>query len=270
MMSVEEFFSLFQLEISQNKNLQKYYKFLNDPSRFEFRKAYFCQRLQYIIDNIGKTDSEIWDCGCGYGTTGIFLSLNGIKSEGTTLEFYYNEIPTRLTFWCKYGDVSKFSYSYKNVFDESETNKYNTIILQDTLHHLEPLDTSIKIFEKALLPKGRIILIEENGSNIIQNLKLIKQRGFRKVKEIYDEKLGKTILLGDENIRNLKTWTAAFTENNFEVIPEKTQYIRFYMPSSFKENNTADIIAKEQSIWKTNRFLKTYFFFGLNFIVQKR
>ena len=202
-MTVEEFFTLFQIELSENKNLQKYYKFLNDPIRFEFRKAYFCQRLQYILDNI-DSNTRIWDCGCGYGTTGIFLSLNGIKSEGTTLEFYFKEIPNRLDFWKKYGEISNFTFDYKNVFDGVPANSYDTIILQDTLHHLEPLDSSIAIFNNALSPKGNIILIEENGSNIIQNLKLIKQRGFKKVKEIYDEKLQKTILLGDENIRKLR------------------------------------------------------------------
>ena len=202
-MTVEEFFTLFQIELSENKNLQKYYKFLNDPIRFEFRKAYFCQRLQYILDNI-DSNTRIWDCGCGYGTTGIFLSLNGIKSEGTTLEFYFKEIPNRLDFWKKYGEISNFTFDYKNVFDGVPANSYDTIILQDTLHHHEPLDSLIAIFNNALSPKGNIILIEENGSNIIQNLKLIKQRGFKKVKEIYDEKLQKTILLGDENIRKLR------------------------------------------------------------------
>jgi SAM-dependent methyltransferase len=267
-MTVEEFFTLFQNELSENKNLQKYYKFLNDPIRFEFRKAYFCQRLQYIIDNI-DSNARIWDCGCGYGTTGIFLSLNGIKSEGTTLEFYFKEIPTRLDFWKKYGDISNFSFDYKNVFDGVAANSFDTIILQDTLHHLEPLDTSIAIFNNALSPKGNIILIEENGSNIIQNLKLIKQRGFKKVKEIYDEKLQKTILLGDENIRSLAKWRKAFKKRNFDVLDAKTQYIRLYPPSFFKTGTISEILQKEQLLWQRNAFLKHYFYFGLNFIVQK-
>jgi len=103
--TVEVFFNLFIEELKQNKNLRTYYKFLNNSSGLEFRKAYFCQRLQYIYDNIGEKTSKIWDCGCGYRTTAIFLALNGIATNGSTLEFYYQEIPKRLEYWKKYGKI---------------------------------------------------------------------------------------------------------------------------------------------------------------------
>ena len=129
------FFDLFLEELKTNTDLHYYYKYLDNPSRFEYRKAYFCQRLQYIIDHINEPDLKIWDCGCGFGTTGIFLSINGIASHGTTLEHYIKQIPKRLEFWSQYGDVSKFTYSYEDIFDCTfKPESFDLIIIQDTLH----------------------------------------------------------------------------------------------------------------------------------------
>ena len=52
-MTVPDFFELFLEELKTNKTLWYYYKFLSDPKRLGFRKAYFCQRLEYIRHMIG-------------------------------------------------------------------------------------------------------------------------------------------------------------------------------------------------------------------------
>ncbi len=269
-MSVEEFFELFLEELKENKDLHYYYKFLDNPKRLEFRKAYFCQRLQYIIDHIDSKDLKIWDLGCGFGTTDIFLSINGIATYGTTLEHYYKLLPKRLEFWAKHGDIGKFSYSYENLFDHQfEAASKDLIIIQDTMHHLEPLSDAIKILEKTLTPKGQLLIIEENGSNIIQNTKLFIQRGNKRIITIYDEQLKKDILLGNENIKSLKEWEKAFKKENLNLKKESVQYIRYYLPFNFPNSNPEKAIEKEQQIWKKNSFLKEYFFFGINFMVEK-
>ncbi len=270
-MTVEKFFELFLIELEQNPNLRSYYKFLNSPSSFEFRKAYFCQRLQYILDNIGDRSQAIWDCGCGYGTTDIFLALNGYKVFGSTLEFYYKEIPPRLEFWKKHGYTGGFTFKYENLFDEHpDKNSMDVIIIQDTLHHLEPLQDALKIFREVLKPDGRLLIIEENGNNIIQNFKLYLRRGNKRIIEIYDEKLGKKILLGNENIRSRALWEKELKKQNFYMIPEKTHYIRLYPPFMFNKDNYQQMIDKEQRTWKSNSFLREKFFFGLNFIATKK
>lgn len=269
-MTVEEFFDLFLEELKTNTDLHYYYKYLDNPSRFEYRKAYFCQRLQYIIDHINEPDLKIWDCGCGFGTTGIFLSINGIASHGTTLEHYIKQIPKRLEFWSKYGDVSKFTYSYEDIFDCTfKPESFDLIIIQDTLHHLEPLDDALNILNKVLKPKGKLLIIEENGNNIIQNAKLFLQRGNKRIIKIYDEKLKKHILLGNENIRSLSTWQKAFEKQNFTIDRKSVQYIRYYLPFMFPNEKAKAKVEKEQEIWKNNNFLKEYFFFGINFMVDK-
>lgn len=266
-MDVETFFNLFVEELKENKALTRYYKYNNNTTSFEFRKAYFIQRLQYIQKHITNKNSLIWDCGCGYGTSAIFLALNGYTVTGNTLEFYYNQIPSRIKYWSQFGDISSFTYSYENSYEKKfEENSLDYILVQDTLHHLEPFQDILQIFKKALKLQGKLVAIEENGNNIIIRANRFRQRGNNRIVEMYDEKLGKNILIGNENIRSYKKWNTEFNKAGFQLADE--QYIRFYMPYKFKNGNSAHLIDKEQALWKKNSFLREYFFFGLNFTSQ--
>ena len=164
-----------------------------------------------------------------------------------------------------------FTYNYEYFFDfKNSKNIYDTIILQDTLHHIEPLDEALKIFYTFLKPGGRMIMIEENGSNIIQKAKLYLRRGNKRITNIYDEKLKKHIPFGNENIRSFQLWEKHFEKADFKIIKEKTKYIRIYPPFFFKKNNTKQLIDKEQRLWRKSNFYRKYLFFGLNFIAQKQ
>ena len=269
-MTLDTFFGLFLKELEVNRQLWSYYKFHTDPASFAFRKAYFCQRLQYVLDHAGDVNNEILDIGCGYGTTAIFLALNGYKVHGTTLEFYYKEIPERLRYWSGFGNVSGFTFDYEDLFDPSlPRKKYERIIVQDTLHHLEPLPEAIGIIERHLGVNGQIIVIEENGNNLIQSLKLYRQRGNKRIIEFYDERLKKTILLGNENIRSLKTWMREFSRSGLVVDPASVQYVRALPPSVFNRLGYEKALQYENNLWRRNPLLKEYFFFGINFMVSR-
>lgn len=268
--SVDSFFDLLVEELNGNVALQDYYKFKDEnDSSFYFRKAYYCQRLQYIANQVQESSHFIWDCGCGYGTTAIFLALNGFKVFGSTLEFYFEEIENRLSYWSKFGDLSNLSFNYENLFDDKiKADTYDVIIAQDTLHHLEPLNEAIAILSKVLRPNGKLIAIEENGNNIVQNLKLYLQRGNKRIITIYDEKLQKEILLGNENIKSLQKWEKTFAKGNFKVDSDSVQYVRMFPPTFFSKEKYTAAIEKEQRLWKRNTMLKNRFFFGLNFVVK--
>lgn len=266
----ERFFELFLKELEQERSLWSYYKFHSDPTCFDFRKAYFCQRLQYVIDHAGSSQSSILDVGCGYGTTAIFLALNGYKVHGTTLEFYFKVIPERIRYWSAFGDLSGFSYDYEDLFDSSvPRGRYDRIIVQDTLHHLEPLPEALGILRGLLNPGGRIIVVEENGNNLVQSLKLYRQRGNKRVIEFYDERLRKTILLGNENIRSLETWKREFERQGLKMDPSSVHYVRALPPSIFNRLGYIKAIDVEQGLWKRFPILKEYFFFGINFMVEE-
>src|SRR3989339_1876591 len=117
-MDIEQFFELLLKEMENNEKIRRYHRFFKKPDYFNMRKAYFCQRLQYLIDQIDSHDVKIWDCGCGYGTTALFLAMNGYKVHGTTIgEHYYNGILDRMEFWKNYGDCNLLTVSCESLFD---------------------------------------------------------------------------------------------------------------------------------------------------------
>ncbi|MFQ5446003.1 MAG: methyltransferase domain-containing protein [Saprospiraceae bacterium] len=275
-MSVEEFFNHFLEELKTREKLREYYKFIDDPAKLAFRKAYFCQRLQYIHHNLQFFNPstlqslKIWDVGCGYATTQIFLAINGIPSRGSTLEFYFKEIPERLRYWEQFGDMNLLKVSYENIFEaEVAENSEDVILVQDTLHHLEPLQESLHIFRRALRPGGMLLAIEENGNNILQRMKLYRYRGNRRIIEYFDEGLGRMVMMGNENIRPYALWKKELSAAGFTTDDERLQYIRLLPPSFFSKNSAAAMIEKEQALWKKYPFLREYFFFGINFIARK-
>ncbi len=270
-MKAEEFFNIFLDELKQNDKLKGYYRFLNDPKLFEFRKAYFLQRLKYIERQISDTSKKVFDIGCGYGTTGIFLALNGFEVYGNTLEFYYDQIQNRLIFWNQYGSTESFTFSYENLFDSPPPEKsVDYIIVQDVLHHLEPLDTAINIIYTTLKPGGKLIACEENGLNLMNRTRLFMKRGNKRIIKIYDDKLEKEILLGNENIRSLTQWEKELSKYNLEIDKKETEYIRYFFPGKYKSKNMQDIRQSEQHIWKKSKIKRDYFFHGINFTAVRK
>jgi SAM-dependent methyltransferase len=273
-MSPEQFFELMLKELEVHTEMQPYYKFLGKKSSWHFRRNYFLQRLRYIhkyiVEGGNPQSLSIWDCGCGYGTTCIYLALNGIATHGTTLEFYYDTIQKRKEYWSKYGDTSLFTCTYENLFDNRPAPaSYDWIIVQDTLHHLEPINDALQIFKDSLKPGGRVLSIEENGNNVIQRLKLYKYRGNKRIITIWDEKLQKDILIGNENIRSLANWSELFAKNGFEIKNDSVQYVRYYLPVSYRFSDPDTLLAKEQEIQTGPGMRREYFFFGLNFVAKK-
>ena len=276
-LSVETFFELFIEELKSHEALHRYYKFLDDPAKLAFRKVYFCQRLQYILDRIceekekkGAENLSIWDCGCGYATTQIFLALNGFASRGSTLEFYFKEVSKRLNFWAQHGDMSLVKVDYEDVFEAPvNDNSADVIIVQDTLHHLEPLQDSLRIFRQTLKPGGLLLAIEENGNNLIQSLKLYRQRGNKRIITFYDEGLGREVTMGNENIRPWKKWQQELHSAGLQPEVEKIQYIRLFPPFCFRNRSEQEVTQKEQQLWRKHPLLKEYFFFGINFTARK-
>jgi SAM-dependent methyltransferase len=269
-MGIEEFLELFIKELEINSDLRNYYRLLNNKGRYLWRKAYLEQRLRYVSDNLKIKEGNIWDVGCGYATTAIFLALNGHRVMGNTLEFYFDKISNRFDYWSRYGSLSNLKVEYANLFDMPLTPQfYDTIIAQDTLHHLEPINEALQILSDSLKSGGRLIVTEENGNNLFINLKNFSRRGFKKVTWCYDEKLQKTILFGNENARGMHTWRHMLEASGLEVPSDPIEYIRYYPPFCFTEDNNLMISEKEKQIGSKVSLIRELLFFGINFTAIK-
>ena len=254
-MQKEEFYQHLCEELGQNRSLY----------------PYFLQRLEYIDKHVDLSHNPvIWDCGCGYGSTDLYFAMNDAPSYGTTIEFYADEIEKRKLFWKQFGDSSLFTYEYANVFDQNiPEEKYDYIILQDTLHHIEPLDEGLRIFYKALKKGGKLVLIEENGGCLVKRAMLFMRRGNKRVISVYDDVLKKNVMMGNENVRTEAQWREAFARVGFVLEEDSVQYIRRCYPWRFNAHNMLQIIDLEQFKSK-NKKLCHYAFFGLNMVFTKQ
>jgi len=269
-MNVPEFFEIFIKELEINADLRGYYRLLDKPGRYLWRKAYLEQRLTYVHHQLGDVEKNIWDAGCGYGTTAIFAALNGHRVEGSTLEFYFDQIRRRLDFWSRYGDLSHLRIVYENLFDRPiEENFYDAIIVQDTLHHLEPIDKACAIFMKSLKAGGKLIVSEENGNNPFIIGKNLLKRGFNRVGEMYDERLGKAISFGNENARGLIAWKKILERSGFTVPDSETRFVRLFPPFYFNDHNYSILLDREKATGLKSRFISRFFYFGINFAALK-
>lgn len=271
-MQKEVFFEHLCEELRQNRGLYPYYKLTDgSPARQQFRKAYFMQRLEYLENHIDiRKHPKIWDCGCGYGTTGFFFAMKGQPVYGTTLEYYPEQWEARRQFWGQFGDTSLCTFQYANLFDQNlEENSFDYIILQDTLHHIEPLDEALLLFRKALKPDGKLILIEENGGCWIKSMMLFAQRGNKRVISVYDENLRKEVPMGNENIRPEKTWRKHFEKAGFHMEEGSLQYIRLLPSIFFNMENMKKNVEIEQKIWKKSALLRRKAFWGINMVFVK-
>ena len=268
-MNVPEFLNHLVAELEVNPGLRSYYRLLENPSRFHWRKAYLEQRLLFVERQLGTTPKTILDVGCGYGSTAIFACLNGHRVKGTTLEFYFEQIQRRRAYWERFGDLSGMEVVYENLFDgPEEAGHYDHIIVQDTLHHLEPIgEACARLFTK-LKPGGSLIVVEENGCHPFIRAKNFATRGFNRVGEIWDERLGKMIPFGNENARGLRKWTRILDKAGLRVDPASVEFVRMLPPFCFTAENYDHRIRSEQML-NQNRLFAHYLFFGFNFVAVK-
>jgi hypothetical protein len=86
---------------------------------------------------------------------------------------------------------------------------------------------------------------------------------------MYDEKLQKSVLIGDENTRSLKGWIKEFSKAGMQIHPDSVEYIRYYFPHKYDGQNTQALIAKEFNLSKKDGTRREFMFFGLNFTAGK-
>jgi SAM-dependent methyltransferase len=269
-MGVKEFLELFIHELEINTNLRGYYRLLDNGNRFWWRKAYLEQRLAYVHAMLGDKPCRIWDAGCGFGTTAIFACLNGHQVHGSTLEFYYDQLPQRFAYWNQFGSLAALQIAYENIFDRPVvSDSYDVVLAQDTLHHLEPIGDAVGLFNRVLVEGGRLVVSEENGNNPFICGKNIATRGFRRVGEYYDERLKKSILFGNENARSLAQWRKILEKERFVMQEKNVAYIRMLPPQLFKSTNYDQLVTREQQLGKKHTLLREMLFFGINFTATK-
>lgn len=269
-MDVATYMGLFEKELEVNSRLRSYYRLRSKPKRYLFRRTYLEQRLQYIADHTQEKGLHIWDAGCGYATSAIFLALNGHRVYGNTLEFYTEGIRERLDYWGHYGDLHSLEVRHENVFRHSIPDpSYDVILLQDVLHHLEPVHEALALFYRMLRSGGKLLVVEENGNSVFIFAKNVRIRGLKKTGIMHDERTGESIPFGNENARGIKTWFRLLESAGFLCDSPDLEFIRFFPPFLIREDNYPDILHLERKIGRECRWIRKFFYFGMNFIATR-
>jgi hypothetical protein len=101
--------------------------------------------------------------------------------------------------------------------------------------------------------------IEENGNNIIIRANRYRTRRNNRIIEIFDERLNKKILFGNENIRSFATWQKEFNKAGFEL--KDKRYIRLFLPFFLQIPMPAILLKQSKSFGR-----KVVFYGNISFL----
>jgi 2-polyprenyl-3-methyl-5-hydroxy-6-metoxy-1,4-benzoquinol methylase len=263
---IDKFLKFFQLELSEKTELNEYHKLFESRWLYSFRMSYFKQRMDYLIKHLPQQPCNVLDIGCGYGTNTFLLALNDIDIEGITLYEFFEPIEKRTKYWNTLGDLKnlKFICNDSNIHS-FKNKKFDIIIAQDTLHHIEPINKVLNKIANLLSENGKIIVCEENGSNIMHNIRLFMLRGNNRVSFQFDKKLNKDVLVGNENTRSLSKWLNLFKQSNLEVEDNSVEYLRVLPPIPFASYKK---ISQLEKLFSKIPFLRNHLFHGVNFTAK--
>lgn len=196
----------------------------------------FSQRMQYFYDKqledalkILSTLEEpsVLEIGCGLGTESLFMALRGANVLGVDI----NEDRINVALARKKvieDDLNrKLECDFQNIplMALDDEKKYDLIWLEQAYHHLEPRELISEKIAKLLKPNGYLIISEANARNILLQLSLFKQRGFKTI-AYYKDHNGMEHIYGNERILTSKALSNNFKKVDIEEVAVK--YFRLF------------------------------------------
>ena len=147
-------------KLQQNKKLKKFY----DKVYLKGEKKHFTakdsrSRLEAteVLKQISWKSKKVLDVGCGTG----FFAYSATKKGGQVLGIDYS---------IEAINIAKSQYShpnleFKNIDVKKIKEKFDVIVSNGTLEHMDDPLKMLKLFKKCLNPKGCIIITSPNWTN---------------------------------------------------------------------------------------------------------
>jgi ubiquinone biosynthesis O-methyltransferase len=114
---------------------------------------------EYVIKNIDFNSKKVLEVGCGTGNTAYAISKCGVSSL-TAIDYAEEAIKT-----CK-NTFNEENLEYKCLSIEDVSEKYDVIIMQEVIEHLDEPEESIKSLMENLNENGSLILTCPNFTNL--------------------------------------------------------------------------------------------------------
>ncbi|MDD5687892.1 MAG: class I SAM-dependent methyltransferase [Elusimicrobia bacterium] len=173
------------------------------------------ERVKNIIeycDILHKGNFNILEVGCGKGSFGKLISNYGNNVTGIDLSTKTIEVAKKMEsehYKVSVGDIDDIKL-FKN-------NTFEIILCPFVLHHIPDISNAIHNFSYWVSSKGKLIIIEPNGSNITWKISNFVGHNLRKITGWH---LNGTI---NEKIHNMKYYRTELAKKGFSI--KKIKYI---------------------------------------------
>lgn len=117
----------------------------------------------FLVSQVWKIDKpvSILDCGCGYGFLGLLLLPHLPEgSSYTGIDFAEDLISKGRTLFAQQGHDATFIC--KNIFEYSAENRYDLVVCQAVLRHLDDPAAFIQKMIRFAKPNGYVVCIDAN------------------------------------------------------------------------------------------------------------
>lgn len=147
--------------MKQNKKLKKFYDnvYLNGEKRHftAYRESTPTSEVKAVIKQISWKSKKVLDVGCGTG----FFAYNIAKKGAKVLGIDYSVKAIQLA----NSHYFHSNLEFKNIDINQIKGKYDVIVSNGTLEHMDDPLKTLKLFKQHLDPHGRIIITSPNWTN---------------------------------------------------------------------------------------------------------
>ena len=169
--------------------------------------------------------TRVLEVGCGCGTESLWFAMLGASVVGVDLNEPRLEVARERARYLRHtlGTTVNAEFLNTSLFDLVDGDGFDLIWMEQAYHHVEPRkDVPAKLLQ-LLRPGGHVVISEANGWNPMLQLMLLRQRGFKTIREHIDDE-GQRHLYGVERITTGARVGRHFAAHGFK--PVSLRYFR--------------------------------------------
>ena len=150
---------------NDNKSLKEIYQnaYKNNKKYSDEKDSFFTfstdDVTEYVINNVDFSLKNVLEVGCGTGNTAFAISTSGALSV-TAIDYAEEAIKT-----CK-NTFETDNLEFRCLSIEDVTDKYDVIVMQEVIEHLDDPEDSIKRLMENLTENGSLVLTCPNFTNL--------------------------------------------------------------------------------------------------------
>lgn len=209
------------------------------------------EQLQTLLTSLNLSSNDtVLDLGCGIGKITEYIS-DATNAKILGIDFAYGAINAANERTKHKQNRVNFTVGNLNKLSETIQNKYDVIIMIDTLYFVSDLSSCVETLKNLLNPNGKLALFYSSKKNTLDSdIDLLPE----------NKPLGKTLIKS-----GFRFSTTDFT-NNEKVIWEKSLSVANELKEDFLEEKNVDLYkgriaeAKKNLEWQNKGLMTRYLY----------